>query len=350
MSSAAVSSSNSTHVASVVLVYWVVSISMVYSNKLLLSSPAASIPAPLFVTWYQCVLTCAICVALGHYGERTRASGHNSFLNEFSKVRYDVRVGLSVLPLTVIFVGMIAFNNLCLQYVEVSFYNVARSLSIVFNVIFTYLLLSKPTSLLTCGTLVVVIVGFVVGIDGEVNFSLVGTSSGVLSSLFVSLNGIYTSKVLPKVDNDKSTLLFYNNYNATFLFLPLIVLFETEVSVGAPGCRCALTSRPTNPSPVRRSSSLTCPSSSRPSFGSPCPSPARWYIGFFFSTNRPASCTTLCYRATSLTQTAHIPTGLRDRPGDGHASQSHQPAGPQHIRHGQGRLPWKKQNRNIAVG
>jgi GDP-fucose transporter C1 len=222
---------NTAYVASVVAAYWVVSISMVYANKLLLSTPSASIPAPLFVTWYQCMLTCLICVVLGNLGERTRASGQASFMNEFSLARYDLRVGLSVLPLTVIFVGMIAFNNLCLQYVEVSFYNVARSLSIVFNVVFTYLLLSKSTSLLTCGTLVVVIVGFIVGIDGEVNFSLLGTSSGVLSSLFVSLNGIYTSKVLPKVDNDKSLLLFYNNYNATFLFLPLIVLFETEVIV-----------------------------------------------------------------------------------------------------------------------
>lgn len=29
---------------------------------------------------------------------------------------------------------MVTFNNLCLKYVEVSFYNVARSLTIVFNV------------------------------------------------------------------------------------------------------------------------------------------------------------------------------------------------------------------------
>ena len=78
-------------------------------------------------------------------------------------------------------------------------------------------------------TLLMVIAGFVVGIDGEINFSLVGTAAGVVSSLFVSLNSIYTAKVLPKVDNDKSLMLYYNNFNASFLFLPLIVLFETEV-------------------------------------------------------------------------------------------------------------------------
>jgi len=91
---------------------------------------------------------------------------------------------------------MITFNNLCLKYVEVSFYNVARSLSIVFNVIFTYLFLGNTTSFVTCSTLLVVILGFILGIDGEVNFSLLGTVSGVLSSVFVSLNSIFTSKVL----------------------------------------------------------------------------------------------------------------------------------------------------------
>lgn len=108
--------------------------------------------------------------------------------------------------------------------------NVARCLSLVFNVLFTYFFLGKSTSLLTCSTLLVVILGFILGINGEINFSLLGTSAGVLSSVFVSLNSIYTSKMLPVVDNDKSMLLYYNNFNASVLFLPLIVMFEWHVS------------------------------------------------------------------------------------------------------------------------
>lgn len=220
---------NFSYVASVVASYWIVSISMVYLNKMLLSNADSSIPAPLFVTWYQCVLTCIICVILGHMGEKTRAAGTGSFADEYPKIDFNLNVSLSVLPLSLIFVGMIAFNNLCLQFVEVSFYNVARSLSIVFNVIFTYTVLGKPTSWLTCSTLLIVILGFYFGIDGEVNFSMLGTTAGVLASVFVSLNSIYTSKVLPKVNNDKSLLLYYNNLNASILFLPLIGLFESQV-------------------------------------------------------------------------------------------------------------------------
>lgn len=52
------STNNVTYVASVIAAYWIVSISMVYLNKMLLSNTDASIPAPLFVTWYvDCGLT-----------------------------------------------------------------------------------------------------------------------------------------------------------------------------------------------------------------------------------------------------------------------------------------------------
>lgn len=44
---------NAMYIASVVATYWVVSISMVYLNKVLMSNEGISVPAPLFVTWYQ---------------------------------------------------------------------------------------------------------------------------------------------------------------------------------------------------------------------------------------------------------------------------------------------------------
>jgi len=223
--------SSAFYIAKVVAAYWCVSISMVYLNKVLLSNENASIPAPMFVTWFQCICTAFICIACGHIGEHTRKRGQGSFFDTYPMVRYNITSGMAVLPLSLVFVGMITFNNVCLKYVEVSFYNVARSLSIVFNVVFTYLILGKQTSLVTCSTLLVVMLGFYLGIDGEVNFSLLGTAAGVVSSVFVSLNGIFTSKVLAKVNDDKSLLLFYNNVNAMFLFVPLIIFFEKDIII-----------------------------------------------------------------------------------------------------------------------
>jgi solute carrier family 35 (GDP-fucose transporter), member C1 len=241
------------YIASVVATYWFVSISMVYLNKILMSSEGVSIPAPLFITWFQCLITILVCWVAGKIGEamQKRAEvlptsepdefdtnkGHRgkSFFSQFPKAEYNADIGRKVLPLSLIFVGMIAFNNLCLQYVEVSFYNVARSLTIVFNVVLSGIILGSPTSLKTLFCLAIVILGFFMGAKGEVNFTMIGTMFGICSSLFVSLNSIFTKKILPAVDNDHWKLTFYNNVNALVLFVPLMGYFESRAIVAAIG-------------------------------------------------------------------------------------------------------------------
>jgi GDP-fucose transporter C1 len=236
-------SDNHTYIAQVVALYWFVSINMVYLNKLLMSNDKISLPAPLFVTWFQCVVTTFICYAAGEFGENSRKNEYRavsheegseasarkpSFFSQFPKAEYKVMTGQRVFPLSFVFVGMITFNNLCLKWVEVSFYNVARSLTIVFNVVFTNVLLGSNVSTHTMGCLAIVVIGFFIGSNGEVNFSLRGTTAGICSSLFVSLNSIYTKKILPAVDNDHWRLTFYNNVNACILFIPLMLIFEHQ--------------------------------------------------------------------------------------------------------------------------
>lgn len=69
------------------------------------------------------------------------------------------------------------------------------------------------------------------GSSGEL--SSLGIMFGVLASLCVSLNAIYTKKVLPIVDSNIWRLQLYNNFNAVFLFLPLMVLSgEVQIIYG----------------------------------------------------------------------------------------------------------------------
>ena len=211
-----------------------------------MSSDDVSINAPLFVTWFQCVVTCLICIFAGKMGQKVRslpvyssvsqseggaasAAKPKSFWAQFPKAEYNRGIGMKVLPLSVIFVGMITFNNLCLKWVEVSFYNVARSLTIVFNVFFSYAILGSTSSSKTLMCLGVVIFGFFMGSAGELNFSLYGSAAGILSSLFVCLNSIFTKKVLPVLDDNHWKLTFYNNCNAVVLFTPLIIMFELPI-------------------------------------------------------------------------------------------------------------------------
>ena len=99
-----------------------------------------------------------------------------------------------VLPLSLVFVAMITFNNLCLKFVGVSFYYIGnyfedlkyflknipsnrcikiffspsgRSLTTVFNVIFTYLILGQKTTTRAILCCVTIIFGFWLGIDQE---------------------------------------------------------------------------------------------------------------------------------------------------------------------------------------
>ena len=178
-----------------------------------MSNEGISIPAPLFVTWYQCIITALICWVAGKIGERYQSTNYQqvphsengdtpsipaqkpSFFSQFPKAEYKIEVARQIFPLSLVFVGMISFNNLCLKWVEVSFYNVARSLTIVFNVFFTWCLLGMGSTCKTIACLGVVILGFVIGSWGEINFSLPGTVAGIMSSLFVSLNSIFTKRV-----------------------------------------------------------------------------------------------------------------------------------------------------------
>jgi len=202
------------NIVAAVSFYFLISLAMVFLNKELM---APNICSPLFLVWFQCLITIGICWALGMLGKHTSIP----FFQGSPEVSYHPSRGLKVAPLSLIFVLMIGFNQLCLKYVEVSFYNVARSLTTIFNVLFSFALLGQRTSLPALASLAVVIAGFYIGSTGEVNFSLLGTVFGVASSVCVALNSVFTSSALKHVNNDKSLLIFYNNVNAVVLLFPL---------------------------------------------------------------------------------------------------------------------------------
>lgn len=65
----------------------------------------------------------------------------------------------------------------------------------MFNAIFSVMILGSVVSCRTIACLAVVITGFIVGCEGEVQLSVLGVQWGLISSVSVSLNSIYTKKV-----------------------------------------------------------------------------------------------------------------------------------------------------------
>ncbi|XP_033647597.1 GDP-fucose transporter 1-like [Asterias rubens] len=205
----------------VVTAYWFISISLVFLNKYLLSSEDLKLDAPLFVTFFQCSVTTVICIVLSIIS--TIAPNVISF----PSIKFDYKVTREVMPLSIFFVGMITLNNLCLKHVGVAFYNIGRSLSTVFNVILSYVFLKQTTSLRALVCCCVIIGGFVLGVKEEDSagvLSYTGVIYGILASLFVSLNAIFTKKTLYVVEDNIWRLMFYNNINAILLFIPLVYI------------------------------------------------------------------------------------------------------------------------------
>lgn len=115
-----------------------------------------SVPAPLFITWLQCVYSVLLMCFLGWL---STISPTFKSLEMFRVPRVIPDVMYKVATLSALFVGMITFNNMCLMHVEVSFYNVAKALSVVFNVIISYLVLGNTVSMRLAVTLVLVCLG-----------------------------------------------------------------------------------------------------------------------------------------------------------------------------------------------
>ncbi|XP_050431003.1 GDP-fucose transporter 1-like [Adelges cooleyi] len=221
-------SNNYAHIFAVVVVYWIVSIVVVFINKALLSSQEFDINVPLFIAWFQCLVSALICFTFSIlsivFPKIIRFPRGNPLQWQTIK---------KVTPLTILFILMLSTNNYCLKFLGVTFYYVGRSLTTVFNVILSYLILGEKTSMSCLVCCFVITSGFILGIDQENlagSFSAVGTVFGVLSSFSMACYSIQINRLLPDLNNQIWLLTYYNNVYATVLFLPLLTLEAKEIS------------------------------------------------------------------------------------------------------------------------
>ncbi|XP_072767227.1 GDP-fucose transporter 1 [Anoplolepis gracilipes] len=217
------------YITCVIAAYWIVSILTVFVNKALLSSKAVNLDAPLFVTWFQCIVSVTICITL-----RKLSQWFPRYIEiaDGSPFRRDILK--KVLPLSLLFTGMIATNNLCLKYVSVAFYYIGRSLTTVFNVVFTYILLGQKTSFKCIICCAVIIGGFWLGVDQEHlagSLSIFGTFFGILGSLLLCLYSIRMKQTLSAVNDDIWLLSYYNNVYSIIIFIPLMIISGEQTVV-----------------------------------------------------------------------------------------------------------------------
>ncbi|KAH9813437.1 hypothetical protein DFH28DRAFT_1222712 [Melampsora americana] len=194
-----------TKVIGTVFFYLVAAIVMVFSNKWVLN--ATSIPLTfLFFQLILAVILLQLCALSGYLKIPT----------------FSWSTTYSLLPLILVNVSGLVFNTFCLQYVDASFYQVARGLILPFTVLASYLFLDSKPSPNTLSAVLVVCVGFFWGVKSEqLTVSSLGILLGVFSSLTTSVHAIVVKKSL-SITSSPIELSYYNNLLSAILLLPII--------------------------------------------------------------------------------------------------------------------------------
>lgn len=221
-------------VVGAILGYSFVSIGIIYLNRFIFTT---SLPYPVFVSWFQQLFGLLVLW--------TFASLKRTWPQRFSWVaplEIQADVAWRIFPLSFCFVMMVGLANMCLKYVQISTYQTARALTLIFNLILTKLVLKVSNSTLSWLACFVVIIGFVIGSLDPSTLSISGLVPGTLSSLFQAIYSVYIKKNLGLVNDNVTSLLYYNLFWSSFLFVPLIfvcgesgVLSDIPTSTAEPG-------------------------------------------------------------------------------------------------------------------
>lgn len=169
------------------------------------------VPTPLFLSWVQqatgLILHSVVAAAVALTCRKNSTVGR-ALTMAVPMVRIRPKVMLRVLPLSVCFVGMIGFSNLCLQRVQVSVYQVARSLTLVFSLLLSVFWLKQKVGKGEAFSCLLVALGFAlmtaVGSDPA---SLSGYIMGALASLFQATYTVQMKATLNSFQGQAETLI-----------------------------------------------------------------------------------------------------------------------------------------------
>ncbi|EFC50835.1 predicted protein [Naegleria gruberi] len=214
-------------IASAVAFYFVISLSTVFANKYILSSKEYTFPA-MTMTLVQLVFAIIL-----------QAASHPILPNFIPAPEFNMDRAKQIAPLSILFIGMLVFNNLCLQVADVLLYQIARSLSICFTALFIYVLHKQTTSLnilYCCG---VVLIGYIIGVLGKagldgMDFTWLGVIYGLLSSAFVALYGIFVKSKMQLVSNQWVLMLYNNIISSVLLFIICLVTGDLSEALSSP--------------------------------------------------------------------------------------------------------------------
>ncbi|GJN88740.1 hypothetical protein Rhopal_001706-T1 [Rhodotorula paludigena] len=186
--------------------YLVAAIVMIMVNKWVLNK----VQIPLFFLFCQlaiAVVLLQLCALFGY----------------MKLPRMDITTCKGLAPLIACNVLGLAFNTYCLQYVDASFYQIARGLVLPFTVFFSWYILGSRSSAATLAAVAIVCVGFLLGVSGEIHTTILGTGLGVASSVTTAVHAIVVKRSLSVVSGTLD-LAYYSNLLSAIVILPFVIL------------------------------------------------------------------------------------------------------------------------------
>ncbi|KAI8812811.1 hypothetical protein BJ742DRAFT_705447 [Cladochytrium replicatum] len=194
--------------------YIVTAIAMILVNKAVLNT----VDLPLLFLLLQMVIA-VIIMRVGHK------------LGVYHCPKIDRSISRRLIPMVGANVLGLSLNTLCLQYVDASFYQVARSLILPFTLFQNWIFLGQRSSIPVLVCCSIIFSGFLIGtlMDHRVVQSInLGILFGILSSITTSFHAVVIKSSVDAVRGSTLALVYYNNVLSTFAMLP-VVFYTGEV-------------------------------------------------------------------------------------------------------------------------
>jgi GDP-fucose transporter C1 len=199
----------------VILFYMFAALVMVFVNKAVLNS---SPDLTLTFLFLQLVLA----VILLHVA--------NLFTSSVEIPHWDWYTVKKLTPLIAVGIVALVFNTLCLQEVETTFFQIARSLVLPLTIAITPVKYHPRQATRITLAAGLVTIGFVIGVipEGSLPLSSIPSSRsvlfGVFSSLCTAVHSVLVKSALSYCNNSTTQLAYWTNAGSAILLAPIVLL------------------------------------------------------------------------------------------------------------------------------
>lgn len=199
--------------------YWFIAITMLFITKHLMSGPDVTTDISVLLVWLQNMIAVGCVLAFHLLFNFLGRPWHGPRFDPSSLLLPDMILA------SMTFTGTLIFNNLMLKYISVAFYQVARSLTLIFVIAFSTLFLKERFTPPTFLSSFFIIMGFYISVDVEVvseGIKVVGIVYGILASLFAALCGVFFKRI-QKLKQLPPLQISFNNSVISFVAMSPLV-------------------------------------------------------------------------------------------------------------------------------